>query len=141
MPSLSPSLDPFAPSRAVLAGAWTVLGAPGSGRRSRLRALSQELDLPLLPAKDLLHGAALELKARRLRGYLDAGAPVPSPMALAVLVPYMDLDAFRHGFVLDGYPESQEQARALDLWLAAQGRPPVEAVLLDLPFDTLLRRL
>jgi adenylate kinase len=141
MTPLSLSLQTQSPLAPVLAGAWTVLGAPGSGRRSTLRTLSRELDLPILPARDLLRSAALDLKARRLRGYIEAGAPVPSPMALGVLLPFMELEAFRHGFVLDGYPETQEQALALDLWLAAQGRPPVEALYLDVPFDTLLRRL
>ena len=45
------------------------------------------------------------------------------------------------GFVLDGFPRTGEQARALDELLAAAGREPVRVVCLEVPEEELIRRI
>ena len=46
-----------------------------------------------------------------------------------------------HGFILDGFPRNLTQARALEKLLAAEKLPLQAAVLLNVDFDVLMKRL
>lgn len=120
-----------------------LLGPPGAGRSVLTNRLAQVLDFAWVPARELLRSAALEPggSAVLLRLHLEAGAPVPAALAMEVVTQHLQRVPWANGAVLDGFPQDLKQAKALDKWLAAQGRRPSRALRLELPQVEVLRRL
>jgi adenylate kinase len=71
---------------------------------------------------------------------MSAGELVPDELVLALLVEAID-GATARGVVFDGFPRTTTQARALDAELERRGRPPLQAVLIDVPDEVLIARL
>jgi adenylate kinase len=96
-----------------------LLGPPGAGKGTQAQKLSEKLGVPQISTGDLFRkniseGTPLGVEAKR---YLDAGDLVPSELTNKLVEDRIqDADAAA-GFILDGYPRSVEQARALDQML------------------------
>ncbi len=120
-----------------------LLGAPGSGKGTQAHKLMAELGIPQVSTGDLLRqavGAGTPL-GLRARAAMDAGDLVSDEIVLGIIEDRLrekDADA---GFILDGFPRNIAQARALDAVLDGLGRPLDAAVLIDVDFDILMKRL
>lgn len=78
---------------------------------------------------------------KALAGFLDSGelladGPANDLMMARLLQP----DAGR-GFILDGYPTTEVQARALDKWLRDHNLPKPAVVILDIPENVARSRM
>jgi adenylate kinase len=78
--------------------------------------LSEKLGIPQISTGDLFRGnisqgTPLGVEAKR---YLDAGDLVPSELTNKLVEDRIEQSDAADGFILDGYPRSVEQARALD---------------------------
>jgi adenylate kinase len=78
--------------------------------------LSEKLGIPQISTGDLFRkniseGTPLGIEAKR---YLDAGDLVPSELTNQLVEDRIQDEDAAAGFILDGYPRSVEQARALD---------------------------
>ena len=119
-----------------------LLGAPGSGKGTQAQRLQEEFGAPQVSTGDLLRaavaaGTELGLKAKAI---MDAGDLVSDDIVLGLVrdrLSQPDAD----GFVLDGFPRNRSQARDLEAVLQELGRPLEAAVLMDVPFDILMKRL
>jgi adenylate kinase len=107
-----------------------LLGPPGAGKGTQAERLAQKLGIPQISTGELFrrnidNGTKLGLEAKR---YLDAGDLVPSDLTNQLVDQRLsDADA-ANGFILDGYPRSLEQAKALHEMLQRRGTD-VDAVL------------
>ena len=94
-----------------------LLGPPGAGKGTQAQKLSDKLGIPQISTGDLFRkniseGTELGVEAKR---YLDAGDLVPSSLTNALVEDRIDQpEDAADGFILDGYPRSVEQAKALD---------------------------
>jgi adenylate kinase len=93
-----------------------LLGPPGAGKGTQAVKLSEKLGIPQISTGDLFRkniseGTALGVEAK---GYLDAGDLVPSELTNKLVEDRIEQPDAAEGFILDGYPRSVEQARALD---------------------------
>jgi adenylate kinase len=93
-----------------------LLGPPGAGKGTQAQKLSEKLGIPQISTGDLFRkniseGTPLGLEAKR---YLDAGDLVPSELTNKLVEDRIEQEDAAAGFILDGYPRSVEQARALD---------------------------
>jgi adenylate kinase len=70
---------------------------------------------------------------------MDHGELVPDDVVIAVVEDRLSQPDAQHGFVLDGFPRTKEQATALDRVLNSQGVDL--AVSLEVPTEVVLRRL
>jgi len=120
-----------------------LLGPPGAGKGTQAQKLSEKLGIPHISTGELFrsnieNGTKLGLEAKR---YLDAGDLVPSELTNQLVDDRLsDADAAA-GFVLDGYPRSTEQAKALHEMLERRGTD-IDAVLeFRVSEDELLQRL
>jgi len=66
---------------------------------------------------------------QRVRLFLEKGELVPDRNVLLFMGEWMKSAPLNEGFLLDGFPRTMIQARALDGWLAARNAP-IEAVIL-----------
>jgi adenylate kinase len=107
-----------------------LLGPPGAGKGTQAQKLAEKLGIPQISTGELFrrnieHGTTLGLEAKR---YLSAGDLVPSELTNALVDSRLDELDVADGFILDGYPRSLEQARALHDMLERH-RAKIDAVL------------
>jgi adenylate kinase len=107
-----------------------LLGPPGAGKGTQAQKLAEKLEVPQISTGELFrrnidNGTKLGLEAKR---YLDAGDLVPSDLTNALVGDRMDEPDAAGGFILDGYPRSLEQAKALDDMLERR-QTKIDAVL------------
>ncbi|KKW62204.1 adenylate kinase [Mycolicibacterium elephantis] len=93
-----------------------LLGPPGAGKGTQAQKLSEKLGIPQISTGDLFRknigeNTPLGVEAKR---YLDAGDLVPSELTNKLVEDRISQPDAVDGFILDGYPRSVEQAKALD---------------------------
>jgi adenylate kinase len=120
-----------------------LLGAPGAGKGTQAPLLAKHLGLPIVATGDLFRaavrdGTALGLDARR---YMDAGQLVPDDIVIRLLLERLARPDAAKGVILDGFPRTDVQARALDEALASTDGKVRAAVLVDVPEDEVIRRM
>ncbi|MEE6175321.1 adenylate kinase [Mycobacterium sp. 050134] len=120
-----------------------LLGPPGAGKGTQAQKLSEKLGIPQISTGELFrsnieNGTKLGVEAKR---YLDAGDLVPSDLTNQLVDDRLNDPDAANGFILDGYPRSLEQAKALHEMLERRGTD-IDAVLeFRVSEDELLQRL
>ena len=120
-----------------------LLGAPGSGKGTQAQKMVQQFDIPQISTGDLLReavAAGTEL-GKRAKTAMDAGELVSDEIVLGMIRERLARPDAGNGFILDGFPRNISQAQALDGLLEELGAPLDAAVLMDVDFDILLKRL
>ena len=120
-----------------------LLGAPGSGKGTQAEKLIAKCGLCHISSGDLLRQAVkdgTEL-GKEAKGYMDAGDLVPDELIIGMMKERMQQPDTEAGVMFDGFPRSTPQAEALDAMLAEVERPVDAALLIDVPFDTVITRL
>jgi adenylate kinase len=120
-----------------------LLGAPGSGKGTQAKMLMAEMNIPQISTGDMLREAAASgtrfgLKAKAL---MDAGNLVPDEVVLGIISERLAQPDAEDGFILDGFPRTTQQALDLEDLLDQMGTPLDAAVLMDVDFDILMKRL
>jgi len=120
-----------------------LLGAPGTGKGTQAKILAQQRGLLHLSTGDMLREAVAsgtEL-GRRAKSYMDAGALVPDALVIDMLLERIAKPDAAAGFILDGFPRTLAQARALDEALERTGKGVDIALNFVAPDEELVRRL
>lgn len=120
-----------------------LLGAPGSGKGTQAKKLMADRNIPQISTGDMLRqavatGTRFGLKAKST---MEAGELVPDEIVLGIISERLAEPDARDGFILDGFPRTTQQALDLEELLDNIGTPLDAAVLLDVDFDCLMRRL
>jgi len=120
-----------------------MMGPPGAGKGTQAGRFAQERGLPKISTGDILreaikeqHPTALAAKER-----MDRGELVDDAMIIAIVADRMARPDVRTGFVLDGFPRTVAQARALDELIERLGADPLIVVDVAVPEPELVRRL
>lgn len=118
-----------------------ILGAPGAGKGTQAAVAAQRLGLAHIATGDLLReeakkGSELGAKAK---GFMERGELVPDDVVVAMVVGR--LEEARGGAILDGFPRTLVQAKALDAQAAAHRLRVDRAVYLEVSRPELIRRL
>lgn len=123
-----------------------LLGAPGSGKGTQGRLLSEHYRIPYLSSGDLLRRAIEQDTefGRQVREYIERGLYVPNTIMVPAAI--TELTRLRHsqddgGAVLDGFPRTREQAEALDRDLTTEHTHLDRVLLLNVPKEVLVTRL
>ncbi|MBI4285302.1 MAG: adenylate kinase [Chloroflexi bacterium] len=119
------------------------LGAPGAGKGTQAGIVAQKLGLAHVATGDLFRqavakGTELGLK---VQSYLKEGKLVPDDVTVKMLLERIAAPDCRAGVILDGFPRTLEQARALDKALADLGKTIDRVIYVNVAEDELLRRL
>ncbi len=120
-----------------------LLGAPGSGKGTQAKKLMAEKNIPQVSTGDMLReaiatGTRFGLKAKTL---MDAGDLVPDGVVLGIISERLAQPDAENGFILDGFPRTIQQATDLEDLLDELGTPLDTAILMDVEFDILMKRL
>lgn len=120
-----------------------LLGAPGSGKGTQAKMLMAERNIPQVSTGDMLreaiaNGTRFGLQAKAV---MDAGNLAPDEVVLGIIRERIGQPDAENGFILDGFPRTTRQALDLEELLDELGTPLDTAVLLDIDFDILKKRL
>jgi len=120
-----------------------LLGAPGSGKGTQAKKLMAERNIPQISTGDMLRtavaaGTRFGLQAKAI---IDAGNLVSDDIMLGLISERLAEPDASDGFILDGFPRTEQQAIDLAELLDQMGTPLEAAVLMDVDFDILMKRL
>lgn len=119
---------------------FILFGPPGAGKGTQATAMVEAYNLRHISTGALLRqeisaGSELGLKAKAL---IDAGALVPDEIVEGMIESEFRTVKGVDGFLLDGFPRTIEQAKALDRMLAANGEEVTSVVSIMIP-DSMIR--
>ncbi|MCF7833232.1 MAG: adenylate kinase [Candidatus Marinimicrobia bacterium] len=121
-----------------------LLGGPGSGKGTQADVLKEKYKAVKLSTGDLLRGEIRndsEL-GKQAKSFMDKGELVPDSVMIGILDKITaDFEAKKQGYILDGFPRTVPQAKALLEMLDKQGVTLSMALLIDVPEEELVRRL
>lgn len=120
-----------------------LLGAPGSGKGTQAQCLQRDLALPQVSTGDLLRRAVSEGTESGLsaKTAMDAGELVSDDIVLGMIKDRLEASDAASGYVLDGFPRNVAQAKGLDGVLRDLSQQLDAAVLMDVDFEVLMKRL
>jgi adenylate kinase len=120
-----------------------LLGAPGSGKGTQAKKLMADRNAPQISTGDMLReavaaGTRFGAKAKAI---MEAGQLVSDDIMLGIIRERLAQPDAEEGFILDGFPRTRQQASDLEELLDELGAPLDAAVLMDVDFDILMKRL
>lgn len=121
-----------------------LIGPPGSGKGTQAQFLSEACEVGHVSTGELLRSHAREGTdlGKSAAQTMKAGKLVPDDLVAEMLAElYREKGGEGVGFVLDGYPRSESQARALSSFLENREQALHKVLLLELEDDAIVGRL
>lgn len=118
------------------------LGPPGAGKGTQAERLAREQHLTKISTGDILrdHVARGTTLGQQVGPLLDAGQLVPDAILIALIRDRLaGMEPVR--VIFDGFPRTCAQAEALDMLLEELGAPVTAVPLLEVPDETLIKRI
>ena len=118
-----------------------LLGPPGSGKGTHAGPLSEHLSLPHISTGDLFreHMSKNSPLGQKVKVYMEKGNLVPDDLVLDMLFDRMQSADCARGCILDGFPRTVPQAKALDERLGKNSR--IIALNINVPDSVLIERI
>jgi len=120
-----------------------LLGAPGAGKGTVAKLLTQMDGSVQISTGDILRGAVAagtEL-GKQAQDYMKRGDLVPDSLIMGIMEKRLQEPDCQKGFLLDGFPRTIPQAEQLKTLLAKIGQKLDMVVNIDVPRDVILDRL
>ncbi len=120
-----------------------LLGPPGAGKGTQAQRLAERYGIPQISTGDILRehvqdGTMLGIRAR---AFMDRGEYVPDDVVVEMVMDRLAHDDAQGGFILDGFPRTVPQARALERALEVAGTPLTAVLDFAISDDMAVRRL
>jgi adenylate kinase len=120
-----------------------IFGPPESGKGTQAARIEAEFHLAHISTGQILRAAAsrrtaIGLEAARI---MAAGDLVPDELIIHIVESRLRRPNVQSGVLLDGFPRTVEQAKALDAMLAKDGRQVDIVIALDVPEKILVERI
>ncbi|MBQ0125718.1 MAG: adenylate kinase [Clostridiales bacterium] len=115
------------------------LGAPGAGKGTQAEKVSEKYGIPSISTGAILreamaNGSELGLVAK---SYCESGALVPDDVVIGIIKERLSNDDCKNGFILDGFPRTEAQAKALD----AMGIEMDMVISIEVSDDDIVKRM
>jgi adenylate kinase len=120
-----------------------MMGPPGAGKGTQAGRFARERGLLKISTGDILREAIKEKNPTALaaKAKMDRGELVDDAMIIAIVAERLGRSDAKPGFVLDGFPRTVAQARALDELMARTDGGPLIVIDVAVPEQELVRRL
>ena len=120
-----------------------VVGPPGAGKGTQAVRLAGAYGIPAISTGDIFRAnvrdeTPLGIEAK---GFMDRGEYVPDSLTNALVADRLSQADCASGFLLDGYPRTVDQVRALDQVLADQGEKLDAVVELTVETEVVVKRI
>ena len=94
-----------------------VLGPPVSGKGTQASLISTTFEIPHISTGQILHTIKSDTNhplSKEVAGYIDSGLLAPDELVNNLVLERIKQDDCQYGYVLDGYPRTLEQSKAID---------------------------
>lgn len=120
-----------------------LLGAPGSGKGTQAGIISKRLGISHIASGDLFREAASrgDELGNQAKSYMEKGLLVPDEITIRMILGRIAAPDCAKGFILDGFPRTLEQAKALDTAMAEKGEAIDLVLYIKVGTEELVRRL
>jgi len=120
-----------------------LFGPPGAGKGTQADVLKEKYNLVHISTGDVFrynikNETELGLLAKT---FMDKGDLVPDEVTIDMLKAEVDRNTDARGFIFDGFPRTESQAKALDAFLEEKGESINGMVALEVAEDLLVARL
>ncbi|MCL2559775.1 MAG: adenylate kinase [Turicibacter sp.] len=119
------------------------MGPPGAGKGTQAERIVNKYDLPHISTGDMFRAAIanqteLGMTAKR---YMDEGGLVPDDVTIGIVRERLAEADCANGFLLDGFPRTVEQAKALDEIMMNLSKKIEYVINIDVELSALKERL
>lgn len=120
-----------------------LVGSVGAGKGTQAAALSHELRLAHLASGNLFRKALRDGSplGEQARVYMERGDLVPDDITIQMFMQELAEPGAARGAILDGFPRTVAQARALDATLAERGEGIERVISIEVPVEELVARV
>lgn len=119
------------------------MGPPGAGKGTQAMLIVNKYNLPHISTGDMFREAIanqtdLGMAAKK---FMDKGSLVPDDVTIGIVNERLSQSDCQNGFLLDGFPRTVEQAKALDAIMKEHSKKIEHVINIDVPLDELKARL
>ena len=120
-----------------------IMGPPGAGKGTQAEVLVKELGLTHISTGDMFRAAIKEgtEMGKKAKEYMDKGALVPDEVVVGMVKERLSKPDCAGSFLLDGFPRTLDQAKALDATLKEMGIQLNGVINIAVPREKLMARL
>ena len=120
-----------------------LLGPPGAGKGTQAAFIKEKFNIAHISTGDMLREAvknetSLGLTAKAI---MARGDYVPDDLLLEIINERVGQDDCKNGFILDGYPRNEVQAKSLDSILSKSNNSIDGILQIDVDFSVLEKRI
>ena len=130
--------ETFFPRKIVI-----LFGAPGAGKGTQAPKIVDAVGIPQLSTGDMLRAAvhAQTEVGKKAQAVMKAGGLVSDDIVIGIISDRIKEPDCKNGFILDGFPRTVGQAKALDKLLAKGGETVNSVIELSVPDSVLEERI
>jgi len=120
-----------------------LFGAPGVGKGTQAKILSSKLNIPHISTGDMLRQAVADQTelGKKAEEIMNRGDLVPDDIMLGLIKERLQKPDSDNGFILDGFPRTEVQAKSLDLHFAEMNIKDFNIVNIDADENEIIKRL
>lgn len=120
-----------------------MLGAPGSGKGTVAKMLAKKTNLPHISTGDMFREQIKKQTelGKLANSYMEKGNLVPDEVTINIVKDRLTWEDTKNGVILDGFPRTAKQAKALDEILTAQGKKIDVVPELQIPDEIIIERI
>lgn len=120
-----------------------LIGPPGAGKGTQAKRLIERLSIPQISTGDMFRAAVAQgtPMGRRAKEYMDKGELISDDVVIGVVKERLGSPDCNNGFILDGFPRTLDQAKALDKILEDMESHLDYVVVIEVADDILVERL
>lgn len=120
-----------------------ILGPPGAGKGTQAKSICNKFSIPHISTGDIFRKhismeTSLGIEAKK---YIEKGQLVPDDITINIVIDRLKKDDCTTGFLLDGFPRTVYQAKALDDFLFKSKTQLDTALLIDVPKYFIIERM
>src|SRR5258708_6050113 len=120
-----------------------LMGVQGAGKGTQATVLKKELNLPHVSTGDLMRAMKTQNTplARQVQEIMRDGKLVPDDITIQLLKDRLDQPDAANGAILDGFPRTRAQAKALEVLLKERGSKVAVVPYFHLDRDVAINRI
>ena len=120
-----------------------LLGAPGSGKGTQAGNVAEKLSMSHVASGDLFRAAVKrgDELGGKVKSFMEQGLLVPDDITIQMIMERIQEPDCAKGFMLDGFPRTLEQAKALDSAMKKRGKEIDRVFYINVSTEELVRRL
>lgn len=119
-----------------------LMGPPGAGKGTQAVKLVEKFSIPQIATGDMFRAAVKEGTelGKKAEACMKAGTLVPDEVTVGIVRERLAKDDCKNGFILDGFPRTVEQAKALEKILDELNLKLTKVLNIHVPAEDLIER-